>query len=434
MGLLRDSTITFSTRILIFVLQIITGIILARVLGPTGRGEFALLILIPTFIVMIGSLGIEVSNIYFTGSNKYNIKYIISSSLISAVLFGLIGIVITFLCFDYIQEIFLKDVHASYLKITIFCVPFLLLNTYFLNILLGKKFVFKYNMANIFHRFLYLILIVIFLLVLKYNTYGAIISWFASTSLTSLFLIFSINSISRINLKFKLKVWKSSIVFGVKGYISNLLSYISYRVDMLMIGYFLAAGQVGLYAVAVMIAEIFWFISFSVSKVLAPRVASSTHSESNLLTSQASRNVIFLTSTSIFIFFLVDKFFMRLFFGVDFLPSVMPLRILYPGIIALALGRVIYSDLLGRGKPEIAMIASIVAVTFNIALNLYLIPNFGISGAALASSISYSVSAIIGLLWFIKITHCNWRDVLIIKKVDLKNYWIIFNKLKKMNK
>jgi Na+-driven multidrug efflux pump len=46
-------------------------------------------------------------------------------------------------------------------------------------------------------------------------------------------------------------------------------------------------------------------------------------------------------------------------------------------------------------------------------LNWFLIPKFGINGAALASSIGYSVAGIVLLLFLLRESKMNWRDFII---------------------
>ncbi len=98
----KNSAITFSSQILIFVLGLATSIILARALRPKGKGMYTLLILIPTVMLKLGSLGIEAANVYFTGSKKYKIEDIVSNSLLSSIL---LGSILFLLFFKKITEI-----------------------------------------------------------------------------------------------------------------------------------------------------------------------------------------------------------------------------------------------------------------------------------------------------------------------------------------
>jgi hypothetical protein len=53
-------------------------------------------------------------------------------------------------------------------------------------------------------------------------------------------------------------------------------------------------------------------------------------------------------------------------------------------------------------------------------VNLVLIPQFGILGAATASSISYGLTALLTLIVFIRLTGRGWAETLIIRRSDVR--------------
>ncbi|UCF05420.1 MAG: polysaccharide biosynthesis C-terminal domain-containing protein, partial [bacterium] len=69
-----------------------------------------------------------------------------------------------------------------------------------------------------------------------------------------------------------------------------------------------------------------------------------------------------------------------------------------------SVARIISSDLLARGYLRVHLWAGLVALISNVGLNILLIPRLGVSGAALATSISYSLNAIVLVAAFVKIT------------------------------
>ena len=109
-------------------------------------------------------------------------------------------------------------------------------------------------------------------------------------------------------------------------------------------------------------------------------------------------------------------------FGNEYLPSVEPLWYLIPGIVALSICKVLGNELAGRGKPIINTYISITSLVVNIPLNFLLIPVLGISGSALASTISYTVSAVLTLVYFSRVSENRILDLIILKKSDLELY------------
>ncbi len=430
----KNSAITFSSQILIFVSGLVASIILARTLGPTGKGIYALIILVPMVMLKLGSLGIEAANVYFTGSRKYRIKDIVSNSFLTSILLGLILIVLFFAV--YHLNIFQKFLNSNqinpfYLWLVILTIPFSLLSLFLNNIFLGKEEIINYNKINILQSLLQLIAFIIFLLLLKQGIWGAVISYILTTVGIALFIVVLIKKIAQITLSYNLKLLKDSIRYGLKCYFGNLAQFLNYRLDMFLVAAFLTPAAVGFYSIAVGIAEKLWMLPAAIAIVLFPRVSSLKEVEANSLTPKVARHTLFI----IFIFSLILAILahplIKILFGSDFLPSVSPLLILLPGIVALGICKVLTADLAGRGKPQFGTYASFISLGVNIPLNLLLIPKWGTSGAAFASSVAYIIATIVVIIAFVNISKSSWSEILLIKKQDFRDYRNLFLKVRK---
>ncbi|WLR55517.1 polysaccharide biosynthesis C-terminal domain-containing protein [Mesobacillus subterraneus] len=223
--------------------------------------------------------------------------------------------------------------------------------------------------------------------------------------------------------------FKDSFKFGYKAHFSNVLSFINYRADMFIISMFLTPAAVGLYGVAVTIAEKLWIVSQAISSVLYPVISSSTDNESkNKLTGAISRNVLFFSVLGGGVFYLASNLIFSLLFGEAFDRSSDILKMLLPGIVLFSVDRILSNDLAGRGKPELNMYTSIFTVASNIVLNFLLIPKIGISGAAISTSVTYSLSTLIKMVLFKKETGLPYSKFIILQKEDIDAYKKIIRK------
>jgi O-antigen/teichoic acid export membrane protein len=214
--------------------------------------------------------------------------------------------------------------------------------------------------------------------------------------------------------------FKASFSFGFKAHFSNILSFINYRADMFIISMFLTPAAVGLYGVAVSIAEKLWIVSQAISSVLYPVISSSNNDENkNRLTSVISRIVLFVSIIGGIVFYFLSNLIFNLLFGAEFSESSTILKMLLPGIILFSVDRILSNDLAGRGKPELNMYTSIFTVVSNIILNIVLIPKMGIAGAAYSTSITYSLSSIIKMILFKRSTGVSYSKLLFIQKEDI---------------
>ena len=88
--------------------------------------------------------------------------------------------------------------------------------------------------------------------------------------------------------------------------------------------------------------------------------------------------------------------------------------------------RILENDLKGRGKPILNTYVIALSLVLNIILNIVWIPKFGISGASWAAITSYTLALFISLIIYCKISGNQIKDVIFIKKADLKLYYNLF--------
>jgi len=422
----KNSAITFSSQILNFILALISSIILARVLGPKGRGIYALIILIPKMMLKLGSLGIEAANVYFTGSKKYKVKDIISNSLLCSILLGFILILLFYGIYQHsVFKNFLNSnqLNSVYVWFVISTVPFSLLSGYLRNVFLGKEDIITYNKINILQNVLQLSAIFTLLLILRLGLFGAVSTYiFTNICVFLLVVFFIVKNGIKIDFTFNAKLFKNMFNYGIKAYFANLAQFLNYRLDMFLVAIFLTPAAVGYYSISVAIAERIWMLPGAFASVLFPRISSLKSVESNNLTPRISRHTFFITIFLSLILAILAKPLIKLFFGTTFLPSLIPLLVLLPGIVALSVSKVLTADLAGRGKPQYGAYSSFVSLALNIPLNLWLIPRWGISGAAFATTVAYTISTLLVINFFIRISKKSCFDILVIKKQDLQNY------------
>jgi len=421
----KDSLFTFLSGLFVFFLGFVSLIIISRILGPEGKGIYSLILLIPGIIVTFGNFGIESSNTYFTGSKKYNLKDVVANSIFLAFSLGILAILVFWGLFqaslfkEFVEN---NKIISFYLWIIVFAIPFAFLIQFLKGVIKGKKRIGAYNVTRILEALLQLIGVIFFLLVFKKGLSGAILAYVLSIIGTAVFSFFIVKKIGKIDFKINGRLIKDSFFYGGKVYLANALSFLNYRLDMFLIAFFMNPLAVGFYSVAVGLSEKLFIIPQAISTVLFPKISSVGEEEANNFSPQVSRHTLFILLILSILLIALAWPLIRLFFGPAFLPAVLPLIILMPGIIAFGIGGVLAADLSGRGKPQFAVLSSFVCLAINIPLNILLIPKFGISGAAIASVIGYWADTLVIIFVFTKISKKSLREVLIIKKGDFKHY------------
>jgi O-antigen/teichoic acid export membrane protein len=428
MKFIKNTILTFSTQIITVILGLVSSIIIARILGPEGRGAYSLLILVPTMLSTIGNLGIGIANVYYGGKGKYKWSTLASNSISAALSLGLL-LTVSFLVYYYsFHPVFFKNIDPKLLTVIVFTIPFSLIINYFQQILLGQSRIKAYNFINIMQSIVSLILILLLLMVIRKEVEGAIIAFVCTAVLVAILTIIMVSKSTKIELKFNTTVLFESIKFGIQGQLSNIIQFLNYRLDMIMVNMFMNVTSVGYYSISVGLAESLWYFPAAVGTIVFAQTPGLSESQANETTPKICRNTLLITFFAALLLFVTGKYIIILLYGNSYLPALKPFWILLPGIVALSICKVLSNELTGRGYPIINTYATGASLVANIILNIIFIPRIGIEGAALASTVSYIITAIIVLSVFLKISKNSIIDTLIAKPDDIYYYFKLLSK------
>ena len=184
--------------------------------------------------------------------------------------------------------------------------------------------------------------------------------------------------------------------------------------DTIMIGYYRDESQVGVYRLAFKVANLVTFTQFAISSIAAPMFSSFFAKNDLAGMKKITKNIGYMNlaiSTPIFILLLIFPSFVLDCFGEEFSAGVAPLIVLATGQIINAICGPVMYILTMTGKEKKARNIMIVASVINLGLNVYLIPIYGLIGAASATAIStvvWNVLAVIQIkkeYGFISIPH-----------------------------
>jgi O-antigen/teichoic acid export membrane protein len=430
---IKDTLITFSTQIAMIAFDIGVGIIIARVLGPEGKGAYSLIILVPALLALLGNLGISFANVYFGGKWRHKWTDLSSNSLVSALALGIV-LAFAFLAYFFIANpTFLRDIEPRWLALTTVAVPLSLLVTYFTSILLGQNRIKEYNLVYLAQSGALLILVLILSLAVKGGVFGTVVAWASATLVAAIIAILLVHRTTSIKWSFYPQLFRDSIKFGIKGYLGNVIQFLNYRLNMFLVVFFMDVTFVGYYSISVAMAEALWYLPGAVGTVIFARTPGMKAEEANVSTPRICRNTLFLTVIAGFLVFLLGRYIILLLFGSAFLPALKPLWILLPGVVAFSIPKVLANEIAGRGKPIVGTIYAGASLAVNVPLNILLIPRMGISGAALASTISYIVSALVVLAFFIRVSKNSWVDTILLKREDLEIYRSVLSTARSLN-
>lgn len=179
--------------------------------------------------------------------------------------------------------------------------------------------------------------------------------------------------------------------YSVPAHSSNVAQFLNYRLDFFLVSFFIDLSALGLYAVAVGLARLLWIASRAASQVLLPEVAASG-ADAETTTAVVTRISLWMAVLGAAVFVLGGEALLRLLYGGDFVGSYRPLMLLLVGAVPFTLSNTLAAHLGGLGLPHLNFRASLAGLVVTVVLDLLLIPEYGIAGAAVATSASYVVT------------------------------------------
>jgi O-antigen/teichoic acid export membrane protein len=218
--------------------------------------------------------------------------------------------------------------------------------------------------------------------------------------------------------------------FTVVAGIASGISYLNYRADLFVVAHFEGESGVGVYAIAGYIAESIWQVSSSLALATYARLGSVSRPEAVALTTRIMRHtIVILGVICIIIFALAGLLQSVLFSKYDGMATA--LRFLLPGVLLYSLAQA-YSAFYTyqRGWPWVSAIVAGGGLIVDLSLDFALIPSMGVNGAALASSIAYSVAITGGLIVFVRTEHVRASDVFRFGRADMDDYRTLVTRLR----
>lgn len=420
----RDVGGVLLANVAVLAIGALSSIVLARVLGPEGKGIYTMATLLPGLIVTFGNLGIGPATAFHTARGGYALRDVVGSNVALSLLLGGFGVAVGVVVAIFFHGTAFPGISETYLLVALAVIPVEFGFGFLQYILLGAQRFREYNLASVLHVALLLVLLLSLLLGASMGITGALLATIAAWVLSDIVLVRWILRLSGpFSLRLHREYARNVVVYGLQAHAANILGFLNYRADVLIVNLFLNPTAVGQYTIAVAVGETLWLVSYAASTVLFPKVASETDEEKKKgLTPFVARTVLLFTVLGAAAVYGVSGWFVPFAYSSDYAPAIAPLRALLPGIIALAVWRPLANDIAGRGKPLLNSYIMAVSAAANVGFNVLLIPRLGITGAAWASTISYAISLGIILPVYCRLSG-NSLAAFVPRPADVGVYW-----------
>jgi O-antigen/teichoic acid export membrane protein len=396
----RNVLETYGTRLLVLAVTFATAVVIARELGPTGRGLYALAATLGAIGAQLGNLGLHASNTYYVAKERGLLPALIGNTLavvsVACLAAGLCGIGFTFWPNA-------SPVHGTLLLLALASVPVGLAYLLTQGLLLGVSEVRAYNNIECGGKLLALMLICALALAHGRTVelfFGATLS---SVTVTFIWALLRLRRVSEEPPKLSWTVFRQTIGIGARAYTIALFGFLLLRIDLLMVKYMLGVTEAGYYSISQVLAENTMMFPVVVGLLLFPKLSALRAREEKL---QLANKALLVTAALMLPAVLIAAWaaapIISMAFGRNFLPAASPFAWLMPGTYFLGLETVMVQLLNSEGFPSIIVVAWIVDTIVNVALNFWAMPRYGITGASIVSSVCY-------FLMFLIVSAVVWR-------------------------
>jgi O-antigen/teichoic acid export membrane protein len=341
---------------------------------------------------------------YFRGKGEdENVSGVVSSSIKIALAASIPLATISFFVSDFISlNIFHTPELSTPLRIFSIAIPFSVLLSVFIAIFRGfdrvdAKVYFQDVLRPVLFLF-FLIAVVLF----NISFLGVLYAHILSIAVTCVVLV--MYTLKRYSLVVRTNdvgnpMTGKLLSFSIPLLAVSMLMVVMSWTDTLMLGYFKTPDVVGVYNVALPLANLLSTITASVSFIYIP-IISELYSKN--LMEEVRRSYAVMTKWCFmgglplfFIFFLFPDVILNLLFGSRYVDAAVALQFLALGFFLNASIGFAYSTLLVLGKSKFLMWTFVISAIINIILNVVLIPPFGLIGASISSAVSVVIGKIL---------------------------------------
>ncbi|MCO5998419.1 lipopolysaccharide biosynthesis protein [Actinoallomurus rhizosphaericola] len=391
-----------------FVLGALMSVVVNRSLGPEGRGAYAVLIAVATVALHLGQLSVEEAHVALWSRIRDAATVTANSVLFGAAL-GCVCAVGAAIVVVGLGPGVVPVPGLGLLAVALAWIPCAMTEKLLARLMVLRTRIEVNNRSGLLSVGVHCASLVL-LAALGEVTLGWVVAlWTVSAALPLVVLLPAARPALR---HCDLAVARRTLRLGLRYHTGLVSMFLLLRADVLILGAMTTTAEVGLYAVAVTLMELGRVPPDVLANLAMPRQLEDDERAAALFTVRSTRIAALVAAGSVGLLCAAAPLLVPAVYGPAFTGAVGPLLALAPGLWSIGASRPVGAFLLRLDRPLWNSMTAVAALTVNVAVNLALIPSCGAVGAALASSVAYTVLAVLQVLWFLRVTRRPWSDLL----------------------
>lgn len=384
-----------ASRVITVLSTGVASILIARELGPAGRGAVAVAVNFILLFSFFGNVGLISANRYFVARDARARGDIVANSICLTILLGLALVGIEMAMKVATPQLF-RGLTTAELVLTAIGIPAALGAQLMRSILLGEGRTVAYNLTDVMFGFAYLAVLLVGLRAYNFGTLGviaAVVGNQVGTCLVALILVLIRGAPRRADLGLAAKMIK----YALRAYLAALAAYVVIRMDLLLVNGFLGSRWAGEYGVAVNLADMLYVFPAIMALNLFTRIAQGASHAATALVFRVvavTYGVICLLAAGL------AGPVIQVLYGPEYAHAAALFVLLIPGLFGLGLLNLLAQHFAGSGFPVRAVTVWVPGVLLVLGLDIGLIPVYGAYVASVASTLSYTLVLVLHMRMF----------------------------------
>ena len=413
--------------------QFLTGALVARAIGPEGKGVLFLLTGLAGSIASFANIGTAYGAVYLYKKGRYTLGQITASSILLVAGPAILILTIFTIFSDAFIHFFIGSVDTKIFKSNWIWIPLSgILPTLLFkvaNVLLIRDDEMQlYGFKTVGPVLINILLVWLLTLIFSWGVVGILWSNLISSIVGIIIPVYWLNKkgVFR-SLSFSLNTTRDMLRVGLQQYRITLIAMVSKRFDAFIIAGLLSVQDAGYFAIAFGILNIFMSVPRA---TMWPLVSSLSSKDEDRHTEfiRASRILFNLALVLTILFVPFVPSFIKLVYGESYLPSIGAVWLILPGVIATPLIISANAYFTSIGKPGRTFIPAIISTFLQIVVSLTLVPHIGMMGSAIGISVNNIILAIMQIFLVARDGKIRASDMIIMSRKDWSLLYGYFKK------
>lgn len=389
--------------------NLLTGIMVARSLGPSGRGELAAILALVQTATWVFSLGSREAISFYHARDGESGARLIASWMLVTIPLGILAVIAGELILPVLFSAQTAEA-IELARVYMLVVVVLLVGTVFNGILLGDQRFLAYNLV----RWSMPVVTALGYVALLGSGAMSVPSalWINAAASVLATIAGAAICVNRHGLgRLDPPLLRTTLAYGARAHGGLLAGFISARLDLLIIPAFLSAASVGLYSVATNVGSIIATLTGTIAIVVLP-IASRDEKRSARTVIRTMHAALAIGGCIGLLMFVFAEVALVLVYGSAFEPASTALRILVPGEVLAAGAAILLSGLLAANRPLLSSLPSIPSALLTIGGLTIFLQSGGITAAAIVTSCAYSLVFVLALIIYRRVAKLSWKSFL----------------------